>query len=176
MQNPLFLHFCFWLLGEKCQSEYKSVACPNRQMACKALYLYIFELIHGKQLNLRNVSETYPAIDLHDEVCLEHLGKVLEMFDDIKCFSQTHDLPVEWSLDHMQHSYKTLKVFTVEDENLESQNAMLPHLTRCKDSDNLLNIILSIDVHKSDLVKSFCDSQRFSEREVAVFYMFTDPC
>ena len=61
-QNPLFLHFCFWLLSDKCQKEYV----PYQGRALETLYRYIFALINGKQqLNLRNIAEVYPAIDLH---------------------------------------------------------------------------------------------------------------
>ena len=87
--NPLFLHFCFWLLSDKCQKEYKNVVFPNREKACEALYLYIFALIKGKQLNFRNIAEAYPAIDIHDEVCMEHLGKILGMFHNMNEVSDT---------------------------------------------------------------------------------------
>ena len=169
-QNPLFLHFCFWLLSDKCRKEY--VACEGR--ALETLHHYLFELIHGKQLNFRNIAEVYPAIDLHDAVCLEHLGKILELFDDLKFVTMSHNISIEWTLDRLQGSYNTLKGVVVEDEDLASQNAMLPQLTRCKDSDNLLNIVLSIKVHQSDLTNKIYDSKIFSKRQPALFYNFTD--
>ena len=169
-QNPLFLHFCFWLLSDKCQKEY--VAYESR--AFETLHHYIFALICGKQLNFRNIAEVYPAIDLHDAVCLEHLGKILELFDDLKFVTLSHDMSVEWTLDRLQGSYNSLKVVVVEDEDLASQNAMLPQLTRCKESDNLLNVVFSIKVHQADLMNKIYDSKIFYKRQPALFYNFTD--
>ena len=39
MTNPLFLHFCFWFLSDKCGEDYFSL--ENRQVACEMLHSYI---------------------------------------------------------------------------------------------------------------------------------------
>ena len=171
-ENPLFLHFCFWLLSDKCQKEY--IACPNRETASEALYLYITELIHSNQLNFRDITVAYPAIDMHDEVCLEHMGKILEMFDDIKHLTISHDLNVKWFLNHLHRSSDTLKVFMVEDKSQTSRNVMLPHLARCKRSDDNWNIALATRVHNSELFHSLVKSEFFSKRLPAVSCTFTD--
>ena len=73
----------------------------NREVACEILYLCIFERIHDKQLNFRSISEAYPATDLYDEVCLEHLGKILEMCNDVMFLTLSHGQPVKWILNHL---------------------------------------------------------------------------
>ena len=173
LDNPLFLHFCFWLLSEKCQEE--CFPCFKKAKACATLYLYIFELIHGKQLNFRNISEAYPAIDLYDEVCLEHLGQILEMCNDVMYVTLSDGQPIRWILNHLPNSYNTLKVIVVEDENLESQNAMLPHLTRCKDSDSQMNLVLFTKVSEAHVLLESClDSRIFSLKKPAVHFTCTD--
>ena len=170
LKNPLFLHFCFWLLSDKCQEDHKNIVCPNREKACEALYLYIFSVMDGKQLNFRNIAEVYLAIDIHDQVCMEHLGKMLKLCCGMKYLTLHRDLPPRWIANHLQPLPDTLKVFMVEDENQGLHNVTLPHLTRCKDSERSLNIVLDTKAHNPELF----NSGFFSERSPAVSCTFSD--
>ena len=171
LENPLFLHFCFWLLSDKCQKHYKNVVCPNRDKACEALYLYI---IKGKQLNFRNITEAYPTIDIHDEVCREHLEKMLGMFHNMKYLTLNHHLAVQWIFNRSQHLHNTLKVFVAEDENQGLHNVTLPHLARRKDSDCTLNIVLATRAHNRELFNSCLNSGFVSDRSSSVSCFFAD--
>ena len=92
----------------------------------------------------------------------------------MKYLTLNHDLEVQWILNHLKHSFETLKVFTVEDENQGIYNVTLPHLTRYKDSDCHSNIVLATRVHNRELFDSFLNSELFSDRSPVVSCIFSD--
>ena len=56
MMNPLFLHFCFWFLSDKCNEQYFILG--NKEDACKMLHSYIYERINCRQVNIREIART----------------------------------------------------------------------------------------------------------------------
>ena len=175
MQNQLFLHFCFWLLSDKCHNEY--ISCPNKDNACEALYKYICAQISGKQLNFRNITQAYPSIDMQDEIIMEHLGKILELVENVECLTIKHDQSIDWTLKYIQ-PFDTLTIFTVEYYSERPQNLPLTQLTFSTDCKTYLNIILPMKKnHQEERIEALdCILQNavISDRQPAVFFYFLD--
>ena len=56
MKNPLFLHFIFWLLSDKCDAQYFSLG--SRGKACETLHSYIDSRIY-ERLGSRDFTEVF---------------------------------------------------------------------------------------------------------------------
>ena len=145
MVNPLVLHFCFWFLNDRCEREYFNFG--NKETARKVLCGAIFKHIRGRQLDLRQTAELYPAVDIpgsintNDQINAEHFGRILEMFDDLRYLTLRHDDPVDWILNRIRSNYDILTLVVIEDDSEESQHNMFPQLSKANGND--LNIVLS---------------------------------
>ena len=99
MMNPLFLHFCFWFLSDKCNEQYFILG--NKETACKMLHSYIYNRIHCKQINMREIVGTYPAIDIasalntRDDINMWHFSRIFEMFDQITILTLSYSDPID---------------------------------------------------------------------------------
>ena len=102
MMNPLFLHFCFWFLSEKCSGLFFILG--NTDVACHTLYSYIHKRICCKQLYFSDIAAIFPAIDIlkalldKDDINVEHFGRLLETFVNIKYLAITSEDQINWIL------------------------------------------------------------------------------
>ena len=64
MVNPLFLHFCLWLLY--CSEKY--VSFQNKEIACETLKFFVRARIDCTQLHISDIVRLYPAIDFERAV------------------------------------------------------------------------------------------------------------
>ena len=123
MKNPLFLHFVFWFLSEKCKVEYFSLDFGDRDRACEILHSYIYNIIY-KQLN----SSKFPAINFQealetkDDINIENFERILQRFDKIKhLVVRPSDSvnTVDWIFNHILPTCQTLMVVGDSEESLD---------------------------------------------------------
>ena len=173
LDNPLFLHFCFWFLSGRCSREYFPAVDMNT--ACMDLYTYLVEIIQCRVLNLRDISKNYPALNVlgsvHacDDTNAEHFGRILEMLDKVQCLTLRHDDPVDWILNHIKC---TLTLIVVEDDSDESKHNVFPELLQSKGND--LNILLSGKTHSPGVMIYLLQKAAQWDRQLALYLFLTD--
>ena len=176
MVNPLVLHFCFWFLNDHCEREYFNFG--NKETARKVLCREIFKHIRGRQLDLRQLAELYPAIDIpgsnntNDQINAEHFGRILEMFDDLRYLTLRHDDHVDWILNHILSNYDTLTLVVVEDDTDQSQHNVFLQLSKAKGND--LNIVLSGKACRVELFKCLVKRGARWKRQSFVYLLPAD--
>ena len=140
MMNPLFLHFCFWFLSDKCNPEYFMLG--NKENACKMLHSYIYERIYCNQVNISEIARTYPAIDIasavdtRDEINMGHFSRIFDMFEEIILIAGALH-PIEGILVHI---CRNVTLVAINDNPYVSQH-YIPELTR--PDPNFFNLVLS---------------------------------
>ena len=173
LKNPLFLHFCFWFLTDRCSQEYFSDV--DMKTACSQLYPYIHEKIRSRMLNLRHIVARFPAINLpgsvhsNDDINVEHFGRILAMFDKVQCLTLKYDDPIDWILNLIK---STMALIVVEDDSKESQHNVFPELLQPNGKN--LNIVLSGKACTPRVIKCVLQKAAQWERKLAVHLFLTD--
>ena len=110
MVNPLFLHFCLWLLY--LSEQYLSF--PNKEIVCETLQLYMFSRVNSFQMHLNDITKCYPAIDFapgngrHDELSLNFLGNFLEKFYQVAKLTLTRWQSSDWVFKRLRNVFRNL--------------------------------------------------------------------
>ena len=100
MVNPLFLHYCLWLVY--CSEQYLSFS--NKDRVCESLEFYVLSRVRSSQLHMSDISRLYPAIDFksavqeNDELSLKFFGSLLEGVNKVKNLTLGLDQPIDWLL------------------------------------------------------------------------------
>ena len=159
-------------MNEHCEREYFNFG--NKETARKVLCDEIFKHIRGSQLDLKQTAELYPAIDIpgsintNDQINAEHFGRILEMFNDLRCLTLRHDDPVDWILNHIRSNWDTLTLVAVDDTD-NSQHNLFPQLSKANGND--LNIVLSGKGCRVELFKCLVERAGRWKRQ-SVVYLF----
>ena len=173
MKNPLFLHFIFWFLSEKCGTDYLTLG--NKQVACEILDSYIYHKIH-RHLGSRNITEKFPAIDFQralqtkDNINIKHFGQILEQFHQMKYLTVVDNDVDVWILNHILPSCNTLKVLT-KGESHESLHCLVPE---CLQADGNMKIILSEKVYRDQVLKCLCETTARLKKEPVIYLFITE--
>ena len=168
LKNPLFLHFIFWFLSEKCKTEYFSFC--NRDKACETLHSYIYSRIH-RQLGSRE----YPAIDFQraletkDHINLEHFERILQIFNKIKYLVVRPGDAVEWIFNHILPSCLALMVVG---ESEDSLNCVLPKLLEANGRN--VNILMSQKAYRAGVLTCLLEITLQLDREPVVYLFLTE--
>ena len=172
LKNPLFLHFCFWFLSDRCNREYFSAA--DMKTACSNLYTYVHQRIERKVLDLRHIAVVFPAVNIlgslhsNDDVNKVHFGRILEMLDTIQCITLRHYDPIDWILDHIK---ATPTFIVVDDDSKKSQLNVFPELFKATGND--LNIVLSGKACTTGIIKSALERAALWERRLTLYLILT---
>ena len=157
MKNPLFLHFIFWFLSEKCGDKYFFLG--NRNEACEILDSFIYHKIH-RQLDSRKIIEKFPAIDFQraletkDKINIEHFGQILERFKRIKYLTVENNVPSCWIVDRILPTCHALKVMEEDESHKYYEHYVSPEFVQ---SDrNSVNIVLFDQAHIA--LKRLCET------------------
>ena len=154
MKNPLFLHFIFWLLSEKCKTDYFCLGDINK--ACEILDSYIYSKIH-RLLGSSLLTRQFPAIDFQraldskESINFEHFGRMLTRFKNIKYFANESDASKDWILNRIFTTCHILNVM-VEDELLHFVDPRL-----LKSGRNCTNVLLSNEAYKKGVLQQLCE-------------------
>ena len=177
MNNPLFLHFVFWFLSDKCGENYFSL--DNRDTACEILHSYIYHKIH-RLLGSTEITVTFPAIDFQkaletkDKVNIEHFERILERFHRIKYLTVPDDdvnyIVNDWILNHTLFTCNALTV-VAEGELHESLHWVLPEFVQ-SDGD-ILNILLSEEAYNTSVLECLCERAAQLKKEPSVYLYVT---
>ena len=170
LKNPLFLHFCFWFLSERCSGKYFPV--KNMKTACRFLHEFLLKRIQCRELNLKNVVKCYPALNVlgsvrtGDDINAEHFGRIIEMLDKVQCVTLRYYDPIEWILNHIK---STLTLIVVEDDSEESQHNVFP-----QERGNNLNIVLSGKACTPGVIKCVLQRAARWDRPPVVYLFLTE--
>ena len=172
MKNPLFLHFSFWFLSEKCEAEYFFLS--ERGKARETLHSFIYSRIHG--VLGTEFTKMFPAIDFgsalqtNDNVNLEHFEQILKRFNKIKYLVVGADNSVEWILNHILPTCHALKVVT-ESEFHESLHCVLPICEAV--NGNKVNILLSEKAYRAGILTCLLKKAVHWDRHPVVYLFLT---
>ena len=172
MTNPVFLHFCFWFLREKCTERYFTFG--NRNKALEILHSYIYGAIH-RELGSREITKTFPAIHFQralqtkDHINIEHFERILKRFERIKYIVVIPDYSVEWILNHILPTCQTLMVV---DESEEPLHCVLPKFLQF--DGNNINILLSEQAYRVGILRSLLQKAVQWDRQPHVYLFLTE--
>ena len=185
MVNPLFLHFCLWLVS----SSEKYVALPNRETVSNTLLTYMLSRTYTSQLHISAITRLYSAVDFkravkeNDELSLIFFGSFLERIDKVKSLTIRADQPIDWLLTHLHPAFTDLTLLRLCSKRYTSaQNRTtfiglisetlpltLPQFTTSTFCDKYLNIVLTDEIFRSEQFKKVLSHCKFLDRPPAVY-------
>ena len=112
MVNPLFLHFCLWLLSDN-QTFFHV---EGKSEIMKKLVSYITRRFGRTEIHLGNIAELYPALDLK-ELKTGIVLPVFETLDTPKHLILHKDVDIGMVLGGLGSSLKTLQSVSIESDN-----------------------------------------------------------
>ena len=190
MVNPLFLHFCLWLLY--CSKKY--VSFQNRERASEILKSFVLARIDCAQLHISDIVRLYPAVDFeravneNDELSMQFYGNVLRGIHKVKCLTLRTEDSLEWLLRHARKAFDSLTVLkvcsksyastfqgvTIDGLFQETLTMTLPQFTTSDYCDEYLNIVLADEIYRSGMLEEILNYCKFSRRQVAVYLYLQD--
>ena len=185
MVNPLFLHFCLWLLY--CSEKYMSF--QNRERACETLKSFILARIDCTQMHISDIVRLYPAINFvraaneDDRLSMQFFGSVLEGIHRVKSLTLRTEDPLEWLLTRLSKAFRRLTVLKVCSKSYastfqgvtfdglfqETLTMTLPQFTTSDFCNRYLNIVLAGKIYRSGMLEEILKYCKFSNRRPAVY-------
>ena len=188
MVNPLFLHFCLWLLYRS--EQYLSFSNFNR--VGESLKCFTRARINRPQLHISEIVRLYPAIDFEravnedDELSMEFFGGILKGTDKVRNLTLRTEDPLEWILAHVRDASTNLTLLRVCSKTcesavhgvtfdglfLETLTMTLPQFTTV--NEEYLNIVLTDEIYRSRMLEEVLKYCKFSKRHPAVYLYLQD--